>query len=82
MKDIENIVNEINLETLKESERIVKLVNEDKTLETFFSKWNVGKSLLEERGKEVMKIQKTLRDKGYDVKINMQSYELSYEGMI
>lgn len=82
MKDIKTIINEINEETKQEGERIAKQVNEDKELNTWFSKWNYGVGLLQKRGEVVMEIQKVLRSQGYDVKINMQSYELSYYGLI
>ena len=82
MKDIKTIINEINEETRQEGERIAKQVNEDKELNTWFSKWSYGVELLQKRGQVVMEIQKVLRSQGYDIKINMQSYELSYYGLI
>lgn len=81
-KDIIELVKKINDETKRESEKISQQVNDDKELKTFFQKWSYGCSLFEKRGKKVMEIQKELRDKGHDIKINMQSYELSYYGDI
>ena len=81
-KDIIELVKKINDETKKEGEKIAEIVNNDKELNTWFSKWSYGCGLFEKRGKEVMEIQKELRDKGHDIKMNMQSYELYYYGDI
>lgn len=81
-KEIVERVKKINEETKRIGEEIAKRVNADKELNTWFSKWSYGVSLLSERGKEVMELQKELRDAGNDVKINMQSYELYYYGDI
>lgn len=81
-KDIIELVKKINEETKKESERISQQVNNDKELENFFQKWSYGNMLFEKRGKEVMEIQKDLRNKGHDIKMNMQNYELYYYGEI
>ena len=81
-KDIIELVKKINDETKRESEKISQQVNDDKELNTWFSKWSYGCSLFKKRGDEVMEIQKELRGKGHDIKMNMQSYELSYYGDI
>lgn len=81
-KDILELVKKINEETKKEGEKIADIVNNDKELDTWFSKWSYGCSLLEKRGKKVMEIQEKLRDEGHDIKINRQSYELYYYGDI
>lgn len=72
-------IKEVNAETKRVGEEIANEVNQEKQL-NWFGKWSLGVSKLRERGQEVMRIQKELREQGYDVKINMQSYELSYLG--
>ena len=81
-KEVIEKIKKINEETKRVGEEIAEKVNNDKELNTWFSKWSYGVGLLEKRGKEVMELQKELRAEGYDVKINMQSYELSYYGDI
>ena len=81
-EDILQKIKEINEETKRIGEEIAEKVNNDKELTTWFSKWSYGVGLLEQRGKVVMEEQKKLREQGWDIKINMQSYELSYYGRI
>lgn len=81
-KDVIEQVKAINEETKRIGEEIAHKVNQDEQLKDWFQKWCYGVQLFEKRGDEVMEMQQRLRLKGHDVKINMQSYELSYYGDI
>lgn len=71
----------VNNETTNQWEEITKKVNEDESLE-FFGKWCIAQETMRKRYDVVKAILDTLRKEGWDVKINMQDYHLSFYGRI
>lgn len=85
MKNIEKvleIIRKTNQETEEIAKRITDQVNQDQKLNSYFSKWCTGKSEFNKRYYTVWNILQDLRSQGFDVKINMQSYQLTYHGTI
>lgn len=71
----------VNNETTKQWEKITKKVNEDESLE-FFGKWCIAQETMRKRYDIVNDILNMLREEGWDVKIDMQNYNLSFHGRI
>lgn len=71
----------VNNETANQWEEITKKVNEDKSLE-FFEKWCIAQETMRKRYDIVNDILNVLREKGWDVKVDMQDYHLSFHGRI
>ena len=71
----------VNNETTKQWKEITKKVNEDESLE-FFGKWCTAQKTMEKRYDIVNDTLKMLRAEGWDVKIDMQNYNLSFHGRI
>ena len=71
----------VNNETTKQWKEITKKVNEDESLE-FFQKWLIAQETMMKRYNIVNDILNGLREKGWDVKIDMQDYHLSFHGRI
>lgn len=71
----------VNNETTKQWEEITKKVNEDESLE-FFGKWCIAQETMRKRYDIVNAILNMLREEGWDVKIDMQNYNLSFHGRI
>ena len=71
----------VNNETTNQWEEITKKVNEDESLE-FFGKWCTAQETMRKRYDIVNAILNILRNEGWDVKINMQNYHLSFHGRI
>lgn len=71
----------VNNETANQWEEITKKVNEDESLE-FFGKWCKAQETMRKRYDIVNDILNTLRVEGWDVKIDMQNYHLSFHGRI
>lgn len=76
------IIRKTNQETKEIAESIANKVNSDQELDTYFSKWLAGTNEFNKRYDTVHAILKELRNEGWDVKMNMQSYELSFWGSI
>ena len=71
----------VNNETTNQWEEITKKVNEDKSLE-FFEKWGIAQETMRKRYDIVNDISNMLRAEGWDVKVDMQDYHLSFHGRI
>ena len=71
----------LNNETANQWEEITKKVNEDESLE-FFEKWCIAQETMRKRYDIVNDILNVLRAKGWDIKIDMQNYHLSFYGRI
>lgn len=71
----------VNNETTNQWEEITKKVNEDKSLE-LFGKLSTAYEIMEKRYNIVKDILDILRKEGWDVKIDMQTYHLSFHGRI
>ena len=71
----------LNNETTNQWEEITKKVNEDESLE-FFEKWCIAQETMRKRYDIVNDILNVLRAKGWDIKIDMQNYHLSFYGRI
>ena len=76
------IIRKTNQETKEIAERIKDQVNQDQRLNSYFSKWCTASEEFQKRYSTVWNILQDLRSHGFDVKINMQSYELTYYGII
>lgn len=71
----------VNNETTNQWEEVTKKVNEDKSLE-LFGKLSTAYEIMEKRYNMVKAILDILRKEGWDVKIDMQTYHLSFHGKI
>ena len=80
-ESIKELLLALNNETANQWAEITKKVNEDKSLE-FFEKWCIAQETMRKRYDIVNDILNTLRVEGWDVKIDMQSYNLSFHGRI
>ena len=80
-ESVKELLLAVNNETTKQWEEITKKVNEDKSLE-FFQKWLIAQETMMKRYYIVNDILNGLREKGWDVKIDMQDYHLSFHGRI
>lgn len=80
-KQVKDLINEINEETRKQWKDITDKVNANESL-PFFAKWCTAQESMDIRYRCVREIQKELRDNGWDIKIDMQTYELSFYGKI
>lgn len=80
-ESIKELLLALNNETANQWEEITKKVNEDKSLE-FFEKWCIAQETMRKRYDIVNDIVNVLREKGWDVKVNMQDYHLSFHGRI
>lgn len=69
----------VNNETTNQWEEITKKVNG--SLE-FFEKWCIAQETMRKRYNILNGIVNTLREEGWDVKIDMQDYHLSFYGRI
>ena len=80
-ESIKELLLALNNETANQWEEITKKVNEDKSLE-FFEKWCIAQETMRKRYDIVNDIVNVLRGKGWDVKVDMQDYHLSFHGRI
>lgn len=80
-ESVKELLLEVNNETRNQWKEITKKVNEDKSLE-FFQKWLIAQETMMKRYNIVNDILNGLREKGWDVKIDMQNYYLSFHGRI
>ena len=80
-ESVKELLLEVNNETRNQWKEITKKVNEDKSLE-FFQKWLIAQETMRKRYNIVNDILNGLREKGWDVKIDMQNYYLSFHGRI
>ena len=80
-ESVKELLLAINNETRNQWKEITKKVNEDKSLE-FFQKWLIAQETMMKRYNIVNDILNGLREKGWDVKIDMQNYYLSFHGRI
>lgn len=80
-ESIKELLLALNNETANQWEEITKKVNEDKSLE-FFEKWCIAQKTMRKRYDIVNDIVNVLREKGWDVKVDMQDYHLSFHGRI
>ena len=80
-ESVKELLLEVNNETTNQWEEITKKVNEDESLE-FFGKWCIAQETMRKRHDIVNDILNTLRVEGWDVKIDMQDYHLSFHGRI
>ena len=80
-ESIKELLLTLNNETANQWEEITKKVNEDKSLE-FFEKWCIAQETMRKRYDIVNDIVNVLREKGWDVKVDMQDYHLSFHGRI
>ena len=80
-ESVKKLLLEVNNETTNQWEEITKKVNEDESLE-FFGKWCIAQETMRKRYDIVNDILNTLRVEGWDVKIDMQDYHLSFHGRI
>ena len=80
-ESVKELLLAVNNETRNQWKEITKKVNEDKSLE-FFQKWLIAQETMMKRYNIVNDILNGLREKGWDVKIDMQSYYLSFHGRI
>ena len=77
---VKELIKDVNKTTKEQWEEVSKEAKEN--YEKFFDQWCYAQVEMEKRRNCVERIQQTLREGGYDIKINMQSYELSYYGRI
>ena len=80
-ESVKELLLAVNNETRNQWKEITKKVNEDKSLE-FFQKWLIAQETMMKRYNIVNDILNGLREKGWDVKIDMQNYNLSFHGKI
>ena len=80
-ESVKELLLAVNNETRNQWKEITKKVNEDKSLE-FFQKWLIAQETMMKRYNIVNDILNVLREKGWDVKIDMQNYYLSFHGRI
>lgn len=80
-ESVKELLLAVNNETRNQWKEITKKVNEDKSLE-FFQKWLIAQETMMKRYNIVNNILNDLREKGWDVKIDMQNYYLSFHGRI
>ena len=80
-ESIKELLLALNNETANQWKEITKKVNEDKSLE-LFEKWCMAQETMRKRYDIVNDILNVLRKKGWDVKIDMQDYHLSFHGRI
>ena len=80
-ESVKELLLAVNNETTNQWKEITKKVNEDKSLE-FFQKWLIAQETMMKRYNIVNDILNGLREKGWDVKIDMQNYNLSFHGRI
>ena len=80
-ESVKELLLAVNNETRNQWKEITKKVNEDKSLE-FFQKWLIAQETMMKRYNIVNDILNGLREKGWDVKIDMQNYYLSFHGRI
>ena len=80
-ESVKKLLLAVNNETTNQWKEITKKVNEDKSLE-FFQKWLIAQETMMKRYNIVNDILNGLREKGWDVKIDMQNYYLSFHGRI
>lgn len=80
-ESVKELLLALNNETRNQWKEITKKVNEDKSLE-FFQKWLIAQETMMKRYDIVNDILNGLREKGWDVKIDMQNYYLSFHGRI
>ena len=80
-ESVKELLLEVNNETRNQWKEITKKVNEDESLE-FFQKWLIAQETMMKRYNIVNDILNGLREKGWDVKIDMQNYDLSFHGRI
>ena len=80
-ESVKELLLALNNETRNQWKEITKKVNEDKSLE-FFQKWLIAQETMMKRYYIVNDILNGLREKGWDVKIDMQNYYLSFHGRI
>ena len=80
-ESVKELLLAINNETTNQWEEITKKVNEDKSLE-FFEKWCKAQETMRKRYGILNDIVNVLREKGWDVKVDMQDYHLSFHGRI
>ena len=80
-ESVKELLLAINNETTKQWEEITKKVNEDKSLE-FFEKWCIAQETMRKRYDIVNDLSNMLREEGWDVKVDMQDYHLSFHGRI
>ena len=80
-ESVKELLLTVNNETTNQWEEITKKVNEDESLE-FFGKWCIAQETMRKRYDIVNDIVNMLREEGWDVKIDMQDYHLSFHGRI
>ena len=80
-ESVKELLLALNNETRNQWKEITKKVNEDESLE-FFQKWLIAQETMMKRYYIVNDILNGLREKGWDVKIDMQNYNLSFHGRI
>ena len=80
-ESVKELLLAVNNETRNQWKEITKKLNEDKSLE-FFQKWLIAQETMMKRYDIVNDILNVLRKKGWDVKIDMQNYYLSFHGRI
>ena len=80
-ESVKELLLAVNNETTNQWKEITKKVNEDKSLE-FFQKWLIVQETMIKRYDIVNEILNMLRKEGWDVKIDMQNYNLSFHGRI
>ena len=80
-ESVKELLLAVNNETANQWEEITKKVNEDESLE-FFGKWCIAQETMRKRYDIVNTILNMLREEGWDIKIDMQNYNLSFHGRI
>ena len=80
-ESVKELLLAVNNETTNQWKEITKKVNEDESLE-FFRKWCIAQETMRKRYDIVNDIVNMLRAEGWDVKIDMQDYHLSFHGRI
>ena len=80
-KEVKDLINELNEETKRIRKEVTDKVNEDESL-GIIGKMSKAYEMLETRYRCIREIQNLLRDNGWDIKMNMQNYELSYYGRV
>ena len=80
-ESVKELLLALNNETTNQWEEITKKVNEDESLE-FFEKWCIAQETMRKRYDILNGIVNPLREEGWDVKIDMQNYNLSFHGRI
>ena len=80
--NIKDYIKKLNIETNNKWLAKGDEANKDYAKESFFTKWCYVQHEMEKRKNELIHIQHRLRNKGFDIKMNMQNYELSYYGRI